>query len=133
MTAPCGLDCFNCVGYLANENDEIRKMVSKRTGVPSDRAFCKGCRDEYGICPLLNMKEPCNVYKCIHHKALSFCYECEEFPCDYLHPYADRATEVPHNIKVFNLVLMKKMGVERWAKEKAKSVRDTYFKGKWNI
>ena len=30
MTAPCGLDCFNCPGYLANDNEEIRIQVSSR-------------------------------------------------------------------------------------------------------
>jgi hypothetical protein len=108
-------------------------MVSEQTGIPFKQAFCKGCRDEQGICPLLGMKEPCNVYKCIHEKALSFCYECDDFPCDYLHPYADRSTDLPHNMKVFNLALMKKLGVERWAKEKAKSVRNTYFNAQWSI
>ena len=26
LTAPCGLDCFNCPGYLANDTGEIRKQ-----------------------------------------------------------------------------------------------------------
>jgi hypothetical protein len=24
MTAPCGLDCFNCTFFLAHENQELR-------------------------------------------------------------------------------------------------------------
>jgi hypothetical protein len=36
-------------------------------------------------------------------------------------------------MKVFNLCLIRKVGVEKWASEKAKLVRDTYFGGKWNI
>ena len=31
MTAPCGLDCFNCPMYLANENEEMRTAISKNT------------------------------------------------------------------------------------------------------
>lgn len=79
------------------------------------------------------MSESCNVYRCTQEKGLDFCYECSDFPCDYLHPYADMASKVPHNTKVFNLCLMKKMGLEEWAAEKAKSVKDTYFKGKFKL
>jgi hypothetical protein len=43
------------------------------------------------------------------------------------------ASVVPHNMKVFNVALIRKMGVERWAREKAKSVRDTYYCEKWII
>jgi hypothetical protein len=79
------------------------------------------------------MTEPCNVHKCITKKGLSFCSDFSDFPCDHLHPYADMASERPHNTKVFNLGLIKKMGVEPWARTKAKSVRDTYFKGKFRV
>jgi hypothetical protein len=44
-----------------------------------------------------------------------------------LHPYADRAVEVAHNTKIFNLCLIRKMGLESWAKTKSKSVGETYF------
>ena len=105
MTAPCGLDCFNCPVYLANENQEIRTSVSKKTGIPLDQAVCKGCRGESGKCPLdLIMDMPCNVYPCAEKKGVEFCCDCTDFPCDHLHPYADQATNVPHNTKVFNLL-----------------------------
>lgn len=133
MTAPCGLDCFNCPLYLANENKELRSAISERLNVPSEEAVCRGCRNENGIIRVLNMTEPCNVYKCIQQKDTDFCFVCPDFPCDHLHPYADRASEVPHNIKVFNLCLIKKMGLEVWAQDKAKSVQDTYFRGNWKI
>lgn len=137
MTAPCGLDCFNCPVYLANFNEEIRKQLTlglKERGLPTDKVKCQGCRKENGICPLGGlMTEPCKVFKCISSKSIDSCVECDEFPCDHLHPYADRASEVPHNTKVFNLALIRKMGVEKWAQEKAKQVKDTYFNEKWNI
>ena len=115
LTAPCGLDCFNCVMYKQG-NDT-----------------CKGCRNENGTIKFLNMTEPCNVYKCITEKNIKFCYECDDFPCDHLHPFADKAGMVPHNTKVFNLCLIKKMGLEEWAKEKAKNVKETYYNEKWKI
>jgi hypothetical protein len=137
MTAPCGLDCFNCPVYLANFNEEIRKQLAleiKKRGLDTDKVTCQGCRRENGICPLGGfMTEPCEVFKCVSSKDIESCADCDDFPCDYLQPYADKASEVPHNTKVYNLALIRKMGVEKWAQEKAKQVRDTYFNGKWNI
>ena len=133
MTAPCGLDCFNCPVYLAGENERLRETMAKTLNVPFEQVVCRGCRDENGTIAFLGMTEPCNVYKCIEKKGLSFCCDCSDFPCDHLHPYADKASERPHNTKVFNLGLIKKMGLEAWAKEKAKNVRDTYSRGKLKL
>ena len=133
MTAPCGLDCFNCLMYLANENEELRTKISQNLGIPFEQAVCKGCREEVGKPDFLNWTGPCNVYMCITKRKLDFCYQCSDFPCDHLQPYADRASEVPHNTKVFNLCLIKKMGLESWAKTKARDVRHRYFKEKFRL
>jgi len=133
MTAPCGLDCFNCLMYLANENEDLRTKIAEYRGIPLEQAVCQGCREEAGKPDFLNWTEPCNVYRCITKRKLDFCYQCSDFPCDNLHPYADRASEVPHNTKVFNLCLIKKMGLESWAKTKAKDVKHTYFKEKFRL
>jgi len=133
MTAPCGLDCFNCPVYLAQDNEDLRVKISQNLGIPPEKAVCPGCRPENGTITFLNMAEPCHVYQCIEKKGIDFCCDCSDFPCDYLHPYADQASQRPHNTKVFNLCLIKKMGVESWGKTKAKSVKDTYFKGKFKL
>jgi hypothetical protein len=133
MTSPCGLGCFNCLMYLAGEDEELRDKISRSTGIPSERAVCKGCRGESGKPDWLNLPETCGVYECITKRDIDFCYQCPDFPCDHLHPYADRASEVPHNTKVFNLCLMKRMGLESWANTKAREVKHTYFKGKFKL
>ena len=133
MTSPCGLDCFNCRMYLANEDEELRAKISRYAGIPVEEAICKGCRGEAGKPVFVGQTGSCHVYRCITDKNLDFCYQCSDFPCDYLHPYADRASELPHNTKVFNLCLMKKMGLESWAKTKAGDVKHTYFKGKFKL
>jgi len=133
LTAPCGLDCFNCLLYLAGRDEEMRKKVAERMKVPPEMAQCRGCRDEGGTIAFVGMTGPCNVYRCITAKGLSLCSECDDFPCDYLHPYADLAAQRPHNTKVFNLCLIKKMGIEAWAEKKAGQVRETYFKGKLSL
>ena len=133
MTAPCGLDCFNCALYLANDNEKIRKVVAEKIQMPLQDAACSGCRSQGGTITALKRTEPCQVFKCISQKGFQFCFECSDFPCDRLHPYADMASQRPHNTKVFNLCLIKKLGIEKWAQEKAKSVRETYFKEKFHL
>ena len=38
MTAPCGLDCFNCPMYLANENQKLKSAISKNLNIPIEKA-----------------------------------------------------------------------------------------------
>lgn len=133
LTAPCGLDCFNCPMFLAQNNPGLRQKVAQNLGIPEEKAVCLGCRPQNGTIPFLGMTEPCNVYRCISQKDIDFCCDCSDFPCDHLHPYADLAAQRPHNTKVFNLCLIKKMGLKDWAEQKAKSVRDTYYKGKFKL
>ncbi len=140
MTAPCGLDCFNCPAYLANDNEEIRKQVildasTDAVHFSDEDVVCKGCRRENGLIPLRNKLGlgPCKVYKCISSKDIESCADCSDFPCDNLHPYAEFSSTFEHNVKVYNLALIRKMGLEKWAQEKAKSVRDTYFNQKFDI
>lgn len=140
MTAPCGLDCFNCQLYLAHENEDARAAVKKMSEaykVPFEIMLCRGCRNHDGKVPLLKhlfgASHRCAAYECSKSKGLDFCGDCHEFPCDNLHPYADRSTELPHNMKVFNLCLIKKMGLEHWAASKASEVRETYFTSPWTL
>ncbi len=133
MTAPCGLDCFNCPVYLAGKNEKLREAVAKHMNLPYEQAVCRGCRGEKGAPAAEGFTGKCDVYKCTEKKGISFCCDCSDFPCDHLHPYADQAAVLPHNAKVFNLCLIKKMGLNSWAQTRAKSVRDTYFKGKFKL
>ncbi len=133
MTAPCGLDCFNCPLYLAVSNEKLRNMIAEKMKMDPAKVMCKGCRNENGTISFNNMTEPCKVYRCISAKGLQFCSDCGDFPCDNLHPYADQASIKPHNTKVFNLCLIKKMGLEEWAKNKAGKVKETYMKGKLEL
>lgn len=134
LTAPCGLDCFNCIGYLANDKPEMLNLIAEMLNISLEQAkqaVCKGCRNQKGRIPFAPMQ--CRVYPCAENKKISFCCDCQDFPCDYLHPYADQASKVPHNTKVFNLCLIKKLGLKVWAEDKAKSVKEKYFKAKWEL
>ena len=121
--------------YPSFRYDEMNKLFEVVQDVDDsmEKAMCQGCRNEGGIMDFLGWPEPCQAYQCIEKKGYNFCCECDDFTYDHLHPYADRANEVPHNAKVFNLCLIKKMGLEKWTEEKAGEVKTSYFKGKFKL
>ena len=133
LTSPCGRDCFNCTFYLAAHNPRLKQLVAKRMGLSPEIVECEGCRNIEGKCTLiigLGLGEQCRIYRCSKEKGVSFCYECEKFPCLLLHPVADKAEKLPHNIKVYNLCRIQKVGIIKWAEEEAKQSFERYFKEK---
>jgi len=130
MTAPCGLPCFECYLYLAQFDQAMAETIAGVFNVSPDEIKCKGCRAEDGNIAHLPME--CRVYKCIESTGMKICAECDNFPCEYLHPYRDQA-EKWHNTKVYHLCLIKKIGLEKWAKEEAGDILDKYFYGTWTL
>lgn len=145
LTAPCGIACFECLVYKANKSEALRKGISEKLGIPYEQAVCEGCRNRSGVgylsiknnvfpegrCILMNEKGECKIYLCAENKHIHNCSECSDFPCDLLQPRADRAGVIPHNLKVYNLCLIRKMGLEKWAAEKAGQVWNEYKTGKF--
>lgn len=128
LTAPCGIDCFNCQLFKENAQSPERLELNKR--VPQlANVLCKGCRDQN--CPLLHA--PCPTRQCAQEHTVDFCHECSLFPCNKLMPMADEAARYPHNIKVYNLCRIKAIGIEEWARNEAQIIRDRYFKGRFQI
>ncbi len=130
LTAPCGKDCFNCPLYRGEENEENREAFLKRNNIPADKFMCKGCRENNGFCQgleILGIDGHCKMYQCIQNKKVEFCFECDEFPCARLQPLADRAERVPHSLKIFNLCMIQKMGVDKWAAEHSKQIFTGYY------
>ncbi len=133
LTAPCGLDCWNCGLNQAQQDEGLRKAIAQKTGRPEEDCSCPGCRASQGAIAFLGMEGPCKVWRCTQERGFLLCMECGDFPCDHLHPHADLASERPHNTKVFNLCQIRKLGLKAWAEQKALSVRQTYFKGKLDL
>ena len=132
MAAPCGMGCFNCKMLQARNNLELRKKAAEKFNLAFEKAYCDGgCREIEGKCLFLDSGKICALYKCSKEKNVTFCYECSDFPRDHLHPCSDRATEIIHNTKLFNLCLIKKMGLEKWATQKSEKVLNEYFTRKW--
>jgi hypothetical protein len=130
MTAPCGLPCFECYFYLSQFDQGMAETIGGVFNVSPEQIKCKGCRAEDGQCAHHLME--CRVYKCIENTEMKTCAECNDFPCEYLHPYRDQA-EKWHNTKVYNLCRIKKLGLEKWAKDEAGGILDKYFYGTWTL
>lgn len=133
LTAPCGRDCFNCYFFLASQNEKYRDMLAAKLNLPAEKVCCTGCRNIKGECQVLKnygFSGNCKIYACTQLQKVEFCNDCSNFPCDLLHPLAHGADKFPHNLKVFNLCMIKKMGLENWAENQAKKSFDRYYQDK---
>ena len=129
LVAPCGIPCGLCELYLAKDDPKLREYFLAR-GVPANRIPCPGCRASGGDCPV--HPGPCATWECVQAKGHTFCHECEGFPCGKLHPAADRAEVLPHNLKVYNLCTIERRGLDRFLEEAAGN-KARYYKGKMVI
>ncbi|MFX0031249.1 MAG: DUF3795 domain-containing protein [Candidatus Hodarchaeota archaeon] len=104
--APCGIFCPRCPGV---------KFYN-----------CKGCRKQKGQ---IKSFPVCKTYECVTSKNFNFCYECEEFPCEKLQPIVNFEIFIPHNSKVYNLLMIKKLGIDKW-NEICENKSNLYYKGR---
>ncbi len=131
LTAPCGLDCFNCELYEDNLTSELSEKIHSKMGVPKEAIPCKGCRQEDG--KHFHLTNGCATLDCVKAKGVDLCCNCNDFPCAFLAPTADQAARYPHNFKVFNLCRIKNVGLERWIEEEAGQIRKKYFNHKFVV
>ncbi len=125
MVAPCGLLCSDCAVYKVKDDPALMEVLIKKVNrkvVP-----CPGCRTIKGKSQFID--HTCATYACVSKRGFDFCYECPDFPCDMLNPAADRAADLPHNIKTFNLCCIKEQGLVKWL-QKAPEIKQKYFSGK---
>ncbi len=131
LTAPCGLDCFNCQLYEDNLTSDLAELIHSKMGVPKEEIACKGCRGEDG--KHFHLPNGCATLDCVKAKGVDLCCNCNDFPCAFLAPIADQAAKYPHNFKVFNLCRIKRVGLERWIEEEAGQIRNKYFTHKFVV
>jgi len=127
--APCGLECFNCNLHEENLTEEYKIKVAEYRKIPLEAVACKGCRAEQGKCRYAEFD--CATWACVQQKGLTYCFECDEFPCGLLAPTAKGAA-FPHNMKVYNLCRMKLIGVDAWIEESAHT-RRRYYEGRFIV
>ncbi len=128
VVAPCGIDCVNCELFAENGRQEIWERVAKATDKSIQEVQCKGCREQGG-CPML---KDCQTLACAREKGVDFCCQCGDFPCTRLQPMKQGAERTPHNLKVYNLLRLKRLGLEGFLAESART-RQRYFEGTFVI
>lgn len=126
LVAPCGIDCGICELYTCKDDSQLYDRLIAN-GIPMDKIPCEGCRSSLGNCPVI--QETCHTYTCVQKKNVDFCSDCDEFPCVYLHPSADRANVLPHNLKVYNLCKIKNEGLNHFIQQSAE-IKARYYAGK---
>ena len=131
LISPCGLYCGSCALYKARTDEALREKIAVRQGITAAKVqVCAGCRPSKGMVSVSGGDPVCDTYTCtVNDKRVEFCYECEGFPCLKLAPCADRAREIPHNIKVYNLILLQKLDIGIWL-ENYESLLRLYRQGK---
>ncbi len=129
LVAPCGIDCGICEMYTCKDNPQMLNYFLSK-GYPKEALPCKGCNAVKGKCPVI--KGDCGTYSCVQSKKISSCSSCNDFPCSKLNPSADNANILPHNLKVFNLLTIKKLGLEDFTKVSL-NIKELYYKGKMVI
>ena len=129
LVAPCGIDCGICELHTCTEGSELYNSMIAR-GIPKEKIPCSGCRAVEGNCPVL--PAVCTTYTCVDGKKKEFCFACDEFPCAMLQPSSDRANILPHNLMVFNLCSIKRMGVENFI-QASLMIKQKYYKGKMTV
>ena len=127
--APCGTNCGECPAYKCKDNPELLEQVVAK-GLKREDLPCPGCREHKGKCAFTD--GDCETYACVQKHNVTFCYECNEFPCQYLHPCADRANVLPHNMKMYNLCYIRTYGAEAFRK-KFPDIKARYYMGKMAI
>lgn len=126
LVAPCGLACGVCPVHKAIEDRALAEKLASNLGLAVEEVPCRGCRPQGGV---VLGKKLCPTYKCVTGRGYDFCFQCPDFPCLKLAPAAHRADKLPHNQKIYNLLLIKKMGLDNWDKE-AEAIQRRYFRGK---
>lgn len=119
LVTPCGYCCLSCPSYESTTcTDEIafqKEAARANLTVEEVRGICAGCRTKQGN-PHGDML--CQTYDCcVNVKGLDFCYQCEDFPCLKLAPISAGAEIRRHNTKIYNLLMLKKLGLDEYIRQ----------------
>ncbi|MFQ6107548.1 MAG: DUF3795 domain-containing protein [Thermoplasmata archaeon] len=113
LAAPCGLYCGNCEIFRAYKDDDFEALAEygKELNAPLDQVRCEGCRTEVTMfwCP------DCEIKGCCEKKGVSFCFECDDFPCVTLIEFQQ---EAPHHSEcIESLERMAETDIRSWLEE----------------
>jgi len=125
LTSACGKACFNCPLFIGEENNENHTRFLEKYNLSDEKYSCKGCRDNHGYCPgldLMGIDPHCKMFDCIQSKKVEYCFECDEFPCANLQPLAKRVPDASLALNIANLCRLQKLDVVKWTIDHQKIV-----------
>jgi hypothetical protein len=110
LVAPCGMNCGICNAYLA-----FSRGVPKKKGVVT---HCAGCRVRDKKCAFI--KRDCEK---IRKKQISFCYQCQDMPCERL-TKLDTHYRLRYGMSMIeNHKLIKDKGIAEFLKDQTEKYR----------
>ena len=101
LIAPCGMNCGICIAYFGYRSDGGKRAKA-----------CIGCRPSRKSCAFI-MKQ----CKYLPAKAVEFCFECQDFPCENLRKLDKRYRTKFRMSMLENLAFIKKSGIEKFLKQ----------------
>lgn len=118
LAGTCGIYCGSCPFYRAYHDNDIafQKGLADLYKCDVEDVRCNGCSSEEG-CQTKEIFYPgkdCPVKQCSQQRGLSFCYECNEFPCEELKKISKKMHDYCNMNLIENLRAMKELGVGQW-------------------
>jgi hypothetical protein len=110
VIAPCGMNCGICKAYLAYSR-----------GVPYKKGevyHCTGCRVRDKKCAFI--KRDCEK---LRKKQISFCYECQEMPCERLAKLDQRYINYYGMSMIENQKMIKEKGMTEFLRSQSEKYR----------
>lgn len=95
LFAPCGVDCSLCYVYLGMRKNGV-KCVGCLNGDVGKPKHCKTCR----------------IKQCITDKKISYCFECETFPCQKIKSLSNSYEKGYHMNLIERGFVAKESGIE---------------------
>jgi hypothetical protein len=111
MIAFCGLDCSQCIAFLATQADDDQKRAetaqiwSKQynADIKPEDINCDGCHSNNGRSFLhCNV---CEIRRCGMEKQISNCAHCSEFACEKLSALLDYVPQAKEELNSINKAL----------------------------
>ena len=127
----CGLNCAKCdMNEACHGNEAKRNQIVewfrevRNETVKPEQIVCEGCRG-----PLASHWSPeCGMMLCTREKGLTYCFECEDFPCAIVDEFASNGIS-HHGRTVENMKRMKEIGLEAWIEEQERAGRCVFCPG----
>jgi hypothetical protein len=114
LVSACGLYCGSCGIYLATQENDSEKIVQYAMVLNQsyDETLCDGCGSERKS---LHCSKICTFIDCKYQKGVSYCADCNEFPCQALIEFKSK---MPHRAEIIEAQKrVKEIGIENWLTE----------------